>query len=159
MGSRGIDGEGLEGLEFFYKAALKGKETTFRVVRDALGRAFGLERGSDGEIRGNNIVLTIDRAVQYIVESALEEAVTENRGKSGIAIVMVPKTGAILALAHYPFFNPNKFREYSRFDLRNRAISDPFEPGSTMKMFSAAAALESGVASQYTKFRLRKRQV
>ena len=152
LGIAGIDGEGLEGLEFFYKAALKGKEATFRVVRDALGRAFGLERGSDGEIRGNNIVLTIDRAVQYIVESALEEAVTENRGKSGIAIVMVPKTGAILALAHYPFFNPNKFREYSRFEVRNRAISDPFEPGSTMKMFSAAAALEAGVASQYTTF-------
>jgi cell division protein FtsI (penicillin-binding protein 3) len=152
LGIAGIDGKGLEGVEFYYRGPLKGREAKFRIVRDALGRAFGLESGNDEDLRGNNIVLTIDRAVQYIAEGALKEAVTENRAKSGIAIVMVPKTGAILALAHYPFFNPNKFREYSRFELRNRAISDPFEPGSTMKMFSAAAALESGVAGRYTTF-------
>jgi cell division protein FtsI (penicillin-binding protein 3) len=96
---------------------------------------------------GKNLVLTIDSAVQYIAEKALGEAVKTFSAKSGMAIVMVPKTGAILALAHVPLFNPNSVERFNRKFWRNRIITDPFEPGSTMKIFSAAAAIESGSSS------------
>jgi cell division protein FtsI (penicillin-binding protein 3) len=78
--------------------------------------------------------------------------VTTYKARSGMAIVMNPKTGALLALAHYPVFNPNSYRKFDRFTWRNRAITDPFEPGSTMKIFSAAAALESGATTPNTIF-------
>lgn len=93
---------------------------------------------------GNNLILTIDRTIQFIAESALTEAVTRFSAKSGMAVVMVPKTGAVLALAHVPLFNPNSFASFDREVWRNKAITDPFEPGSTMKIFSASAAMEYG---------------
>jgi cell division protein FtsI (penicillin-binding protein 3) len=101
---------------------------------------------------GFNVILNIDRSIQYFTEKALEKAVTAHRAKSGMALVMSPKTGAILALALYPSFNPNNFREFDRQTWRNRAITDPFEPGSTLKVFSAAAALESGKCTSHTIF-------
>ncbi len=85
--------------------------------------------------------------IQYLTERALEEASVKFNAKSGMAIVMSPKTGAILAVAHYPFFNPNSFGEFDQNLWRNRSITDPFEPGSTMKIFSACAAIESGGCS------------
>ncbi len=152
IGFAGIDGRGLEGIEFYYDRVLKGGQARIRIVRDALGRVLGLESETDMDHSGKNLVLTIDRTIQYITETALEEAVNDGRAKSGIAIVMDPKTGAVLALAHYPFFNPNNYGEHSRDEWRNRAITDPFEPGSTMKIFSAAAALESGAVGRKTTF-------
>ncbi|MFC1859933.1 penicillin-binding transpeptidase domain-containing protein [Thermodesulfobacteriota bacterium] len=101
---------------------------------------------------GGNLVLTIDCTIQYITEKILEETATEFSAKSGMAIVMQPETGAILALAHFPFFNPNSFAAFRKEMWRNRAITDPFEPGSTMKIFSAAAALESGACKPGTTF-------
>jgi cell division protein FtsI (penicillin-binding protein 3) len=103
-------------------------------------------------LTGNSIILTLDRTVQFIAETALAEGVREVGASSGIAIVMVPRTGAILALAHYPFFNPNAFDRFSRERWRNRSITDAFEPGSTLKIFSAAAALESGGCTPETIF-------
>ncbi len=144
IGFSGMDGNGLEGIEFYYDNQLRGKEVQIRMLRDALGRGFDGERQRIGNDKGNDIVLTIDSTIQFITEKALEEAVVENAGRSGIAVVMAPSTGAVLAIAHYPFFNPNAFGEYDRQVWRNRAITDPFEPGSTMKIFSAAAALEHG---------------
>lgn len=147
LGFTGIDGHGLEGLEFFYDAELKGTERKVKVLKDALGRGFDTERWNGPDQAGDNLILTIDRHIQYIVEQALSTTVVQYKARSGIAIVMVPQTGAILALAHYPFFNPNAFRQYGRSSWRNRAITDTFEPGSTMKIFSAAAALESGTST------------
>ncbi|MGD2269341.1 MAG: penicillin-binding protein 2 [Desulfobacterales bacterium] len=147
LGFTGIDGDGLEGIEFNYDRYLKGAESNFTVTRDALGNGFISSVSNLPKNSGHNITLTIDRNIQYISEKALLETVTEFSAKSGIAIVLVPKTGAVLALAHYPFFNPNAFAGYSRERWRNRAITDPFEPGSTMKIFSATAAIESGGAS------------
>jgi cell division protein FtsI (penicillin-binding protein 3) len=144
IGFSGVDGNGLEGIEFYYDNQLRGKEVQIRVLRDALGRGFDGESQVFGSDKGNDIVLTIDRTIQFVTEKALEEAVVENGGHSGIAVVMAPSTGAVLAIAQYPFFNPNAFGEYDRDAWRNRAITDPFEPGSTMKIFSAAAALEHG---------------
>lgn len=147
LGFTGIDGHGLEGIEIAYDASLKGDDRRFKVLKDALGRSFDMDGENPVDIDGNNIVLTIDCTIQYIAEQALEKAVTEYNGKSGMALVMDPKTGALLAVAHYPFFNPNTFWMYDRDTWRNRSITDSFEPGSTMKIYSVSAAIESGLCS------------
>ncbi|MBU0985900.1 MAG: penicillin-binding protein 2 [Proteobacteria bacterium] len=147
LGFTDVDDNGLEGLEFQYDTYLKGTSGNLTIFKDALGRRFDAQEKLTPNFSGNNLILTIDRTIQYIAETTLEETVTQFSAKSGMAIVMAPKTGAILAMAHYPFFNPNAFADYSRDLWRNRSITDPFEPGSTMKIFSAAAALESGASS------------
>jgi cell division protein FtsI (penicillin-binding protein 3) len=152
LGFTGIDGHGLEGLEFFYDRELKGAEQRVTVLKDALGRGFDADQLSGMYRAGNNLVLTLDRHVQYIAEQVLAKTVAKHKARSGMVIVMVPESGALLALAHYPFFNPNAFGQYHRDTWRNRAITDPYEPGSTMKIFSAAAALESGASTANTIF-------
>jgi cell division protein FtsI (penicillin-binding protein 3) len=152
VGFSGVDGRGLEGVEFFYDRVLEGQQAHFRVIRDALGRGLGLEIDEESDHSGKNLILTIDRRIQYITETALAEAVTHNGAKSGIAVVMSPKTGAILAMAHYPLINPNTYNQFAKDKRRNRAITDPFEPGSTLKIFSAAAAIESGVSGPHSIF-------
>ena len=144
LGFTNIDDHGIEGIEFYYDAHLRGPTSKFTVLKDALGRGFDAEKRRVSKFRGNNLILTIDSTIQYIAEKALEEAVTEFSAKSGMVIIMAPKTGAILAMAHFPFFNPNAFNGFDKKLWRNRIITDPFEPGSTMKIFSAAAAIESG---------------
>ncbi len=144
LGFTGLDGYGLEGIEFSYDRYLRGTNSNQMVYKDALGKVFSEQQAAAGLNYGNNIILTIDRAIQYIAESALEETVKEFSARSGMAIVMEPSTGAILAMAHVPLFNPNAYTEFNKTLWRNRAITDPFEPGSTMKIFSAAAAIETG---------------
>ena len=146
LGFTNIDDHGIEGIEFYYDAHLRGSTSKFTVLKDALGRGFDAEKRRVSKFRGNNLILTIDSTIQYIAEKALEEAVTEFSAKSGMAIIMAPKTGAILAMAHFPFFNPNAFNGFDKKLWRNRILTDHFEPGSTMKIFSAAAAIESGNA-------------
>ena len=152
LGFTGIDGHGLEGVEFSYDAELKGTKTHQTILTDALGRQIDAGEGEQAVLDGNNVVLTLDRRIQYIAEKALAEAVTEHDAKSGMALVMNPKTGAMLAVAHYPLFNPNAYREYDKGTWRNRAIMDSYEPGSTMKIFSAAAAIETNVCTPDTIF-------
>jgi cell division protein FtsI (penicillin-binding protein 3) len=147
LGFTDIDDNGLEGLEFYYNNYLRGSSVNFTVFKDALGHNFDAQEGLGSVSGGNNLILTIDRTIQYIAETTLEETVNEFSAKSAMAIVLAPKTGAILAMAHYPFFNPNTFGDFHRSLWRNRSITDPFEPGSTLKIFSAAAALESGASS------------
>jgi cell division protein FtsI (penicillin-binding protein 3) len=152
LGFSGTDHNGLEGLEFFYDTNLKGRVVTHRVIKDALGRGFKTENNSFKADSGNNLILTIDQTIQYITERALKETALEYSAKSAMAIVMDPKTGAIRALAHFPSFNSNSFQDFDRETWRNRAITDLFEPGSTMKIFLAAAAIESGKCSESTIF-------
>ena len=152
LGFTGIDGHGLEGIEFYYDNQLKGDPNTVTVLMDARGRGFEAERWSNLQQAGNNLVLTLDSHIQFMAEQALGDAVSRHKARSGMAIVMAPQTGAILAMAHYPLFNPNNFRKYDRSAWRNRAITDPFEPGSTLKIFSAASALESGSSGPNTIF-------
>jgi len=147
LGFTDIDDHGLEGIEFYYNSYLQGAASKYTVLKDALGRSFDAEKTTGLNYSGNNLILTIDSVIEYIMEKALEEAVTKFSAKSGMAIVMAPKTGAILALAHYPFFNPNAINDFNKKIWRNRIITDPFEPGSTMKIFAAAAAIESGSSS------------
>ncbi len=150
IGFTGTDGNGLEGIEFYYDTYLRGAKGNFTILKDAFGNGFISGKGNVPDYSGKNIILTIDKTVQYITEKALEETVTSFSAKSGMAVVIAPKTGAMLAIAHYPFFNPNSFKYFRRELWRNRAITDPFEPGSTMKIFSAAAAIESGGSSPNT---------
>ncbi len=152
IGFCGIDGKGIEGLEYFYNSELQGKQDRVKVLKDALGRRFDSEKNSEPNCDGHNLILTIDGAIQYTAEKALEDAVVGFSARSGIAIVMDPRTGGILALAHYPRFNPNSYQDYPRDDIRNRAFTDPFEPGSTMKIFSASAAIESKICKPTTTF-------
>ena len=144
LGFSGIDGNGLEGVEYYYDDYLKHTNENLTVLRDALGREIVAEKDITPDQSGKSLILTIDQTIQYIAESTLADTVKEFEAISGTVIVMVPKTGAILALAHVPLFNANAFQDFNQQQWRNRAITDPFEPGSTMKIFSAAAAIERG---------------
>jgi cell division protein FtsI (penicillin-binding protein 3) len=147
IGFTDIDDDGVEGIEFYCNDDLKGAVSRYTVLRDAHGRGFEAENTADSDSSGKNLVLTIDSNIQYIAETTLAETVTKFSAKSGMAVVMATGTGAVLALAHFPFLNPNALNEFDQELWRNRVITDPFEPGSTMKIFSAAAAIESGSSS------------
>jgi cell division protein FtsI (penicillin-binding protein 3) len=152
LGFTGMDGKGLEGVEFFYDRYLRGADTNVKVLRDAHGNDFQSEPPSDEDASGKNLVLTIDQSIQFAAETSLAEAVDKSKAKSGMTIVMVPRTGEILALALAPTFNPNAFDDVKKPLWRNRTVTDPFEPGSTLKVFSAAAALEFANLSPKTTF-------
>ncbi|NOY68473.1 MAG: penicillin-binding protein 2 [Deltaproteobacteria bacterium] len=150
IGITGLNEKALEGLEFYYDDYLKGNARKWTYIRDAIGRIYmRTEESRDGG-EGKNLVLTIDGNIQYIVEQAIKKAVNRFNARSAMAIVMTPASGAILALANYPLFNPNSYNRFPREIWRNRAVTDPFEPGSTMKVFLAAAALESGKCTPET---------
>lgn len=140
IGFTGIDGNGLEGIEYLYDKILKEKEKTSTIF---LSEKKDLNRKNSDDLKGLNIVLTIDKSVQYIAETAIEKAAKEFEAKRAFVVVMSPKTGAVFAIAQYPFFDPNNHREFNSSIWRNRAVSDQFEPGSTLKTFLAAAALKS----------------
>ena len=145
IGFTGIDGNGLEGLEYYYNSTLAGKQWVTETKRDAFGRGFLPINGSDHQNVGRHIVLTIDQKIQYFTETILKETMAEYQAKGAYAIVMNPTTGEVLSMAHYPTFNPNVFNIYEPSRWRNKAVTDTFEPGSTMKVFIAASALESGL--------------
>jgi cell division protein FtsI (penicillin-binding protein 3) len=146
IGFTGKDDTGLEGLEYKLNPVLEGRQVKVKVTRDGAGKTLNIDKTQQDQLRGNAIVLTLDKKIQFLSEQALEQAVKQYKAKSGMALVMRPQTGEILALAHYPFYNPNNFGAFSRFAFRNRAVTDAFEPGSIMKVFTAAAAIEKGVA-------------
>lgn len=140
LGYTGMDGIGLDGVERVYDEYLRGQESYVRVQRDARGRSYGYTLPP--LYRGQDLTLTIDVAIQMVTEEALREAVEQARARSGVAIVMQPKTGEILALANIPTFDPNTFSTSSEHQRRNRAICDLYEPGSVFKIVTYAAALE-----------------
>ncbi len=152
IGFCGTDGRGLEGLEYAYDPILSGRESRWTVFKDALGRSFTVKADSPETKDGYNVVLTIDKNIQHIAERSLSETVERFSAKSGMAVVMAPSTGAVLAMAHVPQFNPNTFGQYAPALRRNRNITDSFEPGSTFKIFLAAAALESGLCTPDSRF-------
>jgi cell division protein FtsI (penicillin-binding protein 3) len=151
LGFAGMDGQGLEGIERRYDPSLRGEKQMVVLQRDALGRTV-FPKGLHEQVPspGHNVILTIDEVIQYIAEKELEEAVTATRAKGGIVIVMEPRTGAILAMAVNPRFDPNTVQAISADRWRNRALTDTYEPGSTMKIFVAAAALEEKVMEPET---------
>ena len=143
LGFVGLDPNGLEGLEKQYNSYLKSPYLFEPSVRDALGRALylnGMESIQENE--GLSLVLTIDKNIQYLAEKELKKGVIKTQAKGGVAIVLNPKSGELLALANYPAYNLNAFRETPTAFRRNQALTDTFEPGSTFKTFLLAAALE-----------------
>ncbi|MCP3677582.1 MAG: transpeptidase family protein [Deltaproteobacteria bacterium] len=146
IGFVGLDSTGLEGVELKYNRYLAGGGVKVRGERDALGREMlfdGMEKPHSS--RGNDVVLTIDKTVQYIAEKELAKVVAATGSKAGMAIVMDPNTGEVLAMANAPTFDSNHFWNHRPNEWRNRAITDSYEPGSTFKAFLLAAALEEGV--------------
>ncbi len=143
------DSQGLEGVELRYDSYIRGETASPLVERDALGRRVLTQGVEEFQVPpGADIHLTLDTSIQYLTEKQLEAAVTKFRAKSGIAIVVEPFTGEVLAMANYPFFDPNNFTRQSSQHWRNRAATDSFEPGSTFKTVLAAAALEEGVVQK-----------
>jgi len=148
IGFAGLDSQGLEGIELGYDEFLKGEPGYILIAKDALGRPISPEDpGVRQSQEGCELVLTLDRNIQYIAEKELKKAVQGASAKGGMAVVMNPKTGEILAMAGQPSFDPNRFTTYPAHLLKNRNITDAFEPGSTFKAFLLAAALEEGVTS------------
>lgn len=146
LGFSGMDGQGLEGLERRYDSHLHGEKRVTVLQRDALGRTvFPKGLAEQVPTPGHALTLTVDEVIQYIAEKELEEAVTHSRAKSGTIIVMEPHSGAILAMAVSPRFDPNVVAALTPDRWRNRALTDTYEPGSTMKIVVAAAALEEKV--------------
>jgi cell division protein FtsI (penicillin-binding protein 3) len=142
LGFTGLDPKGLEGLELRYDSVMLGQEGYLVTERDALGRGMGgggpaIKGGS----RGSDLHLTLDKNLQYIAEKELAAGVNEAKARAGTVVVMEPRTGKILAMASQPDYNPNAFYKYRPAQWRNRALCDTFEPGSTMKVFVLAAAL------------------
>ena len=146
LGFAGMDDRGLEGVELRYEQYLRGEKRAVVLQRDALGRAvFPKGLNEEGAAAGHSLTLTVDEVIQYIAEKELDEAVSRSNAKSGTVIVMNPKTGEVLAMAVSPRFDPNAVAGLVPDRWRNRALTDTYEPGSTMKTMIAAAALEEKV--------------
>jgi cell division protein FtsI (penicillin-binding protein 3) len=140
LGYVGMDDEGLSGIERADDDDLRGKPGRLLISVDARRRWFGsVEKQPDP---GENVVLTIDEKIQYIAERELETAMQQTHAESGTVVVQNPKTGEILALANRPTFNPNLARDITPQKLKDHAVSDVYEPGSTFKLVTIAAALE-----------------
>ena len=152
IGFSGIDNQGLEGLERRYEKYLRGPQYNIIQMRDAMGRPFSISRPIPSGQGLRNLILTIDRDIQYKAQQALKAAVKKAKARGGHCLVMNPETGEILAMAVVPEFNPNIFSKYKPYQWRNRTITDCFEPGSTLKAFLLAASLEEGVVTPDSRF-------
>ena len=149
LGFVGVDGVGLEGVEKQFDERMAGRQAKYVVQRDASGRRLYLDdQGREMDIRGADVRLTLDTVIQDAAEQALADAVTKYNGRSGMAMVVKVDSGEILALAHFPFLNSNNPADSKVAARRDRAALDIFEPGSIMKPFVFAAALEQKVIDQ-----------
>lgn len=145
MGFVSPDGMGRDGMELALDSQLRGRAEEIRGLRDRAGRLIFAEGIQDeAALAGHNVHLSIDQGIQFIAERELDAALKTHEAKSGSIVVVDPSTGEILAMASGPGYNPNDYNVVENpADRRNRAVLDLFEPGSTMKMFSMAAALAS----------------
>lgn len=145
LGFVGVDDTGLAGLELQYQDLLAGRPGSVVIEQDPSGQAIpqGFSEAVES-LRGHDLVLTLDRDLQFQAERALQDAVEQNGANGGMVIVMVPSTGEILAMAGYPSFDANEFSEALPEMTRNRSVTDAYEPGSVNKVITAAAALEEG---------------
>lgn len=153
LGYAGLDNKGLEGLERSLEGTLAGQPGSQTVVKDPFGRALDVVE-TKPEMPGKDVRLTIDRQIQANAEEVLAETVRRWRAKSASAVVMDPRTGEVLAMATAPRFNANRFPTTRADRRRNRAVTDTYEPGSTFKLVTVAAALEEGIVSPRSSFRL-----
>jgi cell division protein FtsI (penicillin-binding protein 3) len=153
LGFCNIDGQGLEGLEVQYENQLYGKPKQCWNMTDARGHIVVTgEKAWDPEVMGNNVVLTLDRTLQYLAEKELVAGVEKFHAAGGLALVMRPQTGEILAMAQTPTVDPNRYTQFPESARRDRLVTDCLEPGSTFKIFTAAAALDAQVVKPADKF-------
>jgi stage V sporulation protein D (sporulation-specific penicillin-binding protein) len=154
LGFVGTDENGLDGVEYADDGILQGRSGRVTLEADEFGRPipFGRERIVAAAQPGSNVELTIDPYLQFVAERALQQQVRAYHALDGSAIVMDPWTGEILALANAPDFDPNQFWKYDEAQRRDRAVMDAYEPGSTFKLVTAAAALESHKVSLQSRF-------
>ena len=150
IGMTNIDDQGQSGLELMYNGWLAGTPGKERIVRDLLGHAIDKTEIVKSEKPGNALYLSIDLRLQYLAYRELMQTVTQSNASSGTIAMMSPQTGEVLAMVSYPSFNPNNRKDYSSQAARNRAITDQYEPGSTIKAFTVAAALNSGLFTPET---------
>jgi cell division protein FtsI (penicillin-binding protein 3) len=151
LGYAGLDNVGLEGLERSLDKALAGKPGSQTIVKDPIGRALDVV-STKPETPGSNVRLTIDHQIQANAEAVLAETVAQHRAGAASAIVMDPHTGAVLAMATAPGFNANRFPTTRPDRRRNRAVTDTYEPGSTFKLVTIAAALQEQVVTPSSSF-------
>ena len=153
VGFESVDGRGLAGIEQAWDGELAGQEGKALVERDALGREVTAAPVVLRPSRpGQGLVLTLDATLQYIAEKEVDAAWRRTRSKAAMAVAMDPRTGEVLAVAIRPTFNPNSYTAATDEERRDRAVTDPFEPGSTFKVILAAAALEEGVVRPTDRF-------
>jgi cell division protein FtsI (penicillin-binding protein 3) len=149
LGYVGTENHGLAGLELTYDKEITGRPGKRTVLRDARQGTLAAPYLASAEPEpGHDLYLTLDATVQHIAERELAKAIEARHAKRGSAIFVDPATGGVLAMASYPSFDPNEFASYPAESWRNRAIADVYEPGSTFKIITAAAALEAGVVRE-----------
>jgi cell division protein FtsI (penicillin-binding protein 3) len=155
LGFVGLDGAGLAGLELQYQRLLAGRTGQEIVEEDPSGTLIpqGVNRATP-PVPGDDLLLTIDKDIQYRAQQSLEAAVRANHAKGGTVIVMDPSTGEILAMATYPWFNPNAPTKADPAYLRNPAVTDAFEPGSVNKVITASAAIQEHLFKLNQRFRV-----
>ena len=150
LGFTNIDNEGQEGLELAYDAQLKGAPGRTRVLQDKVGHVVEYVEQLSRVQHGQDIVLSLDARIQYLAYRHLQAAVKKHKATSATLVALDAKTGEVLAMVSAPDFNPNDRSELKSAHFRNRAIADSFEPGSTVKPFTIAMALEDGVIEPET---------
>lgn len=144
LGFTGVDDSGQEGMELAYQGWLAGKPGSRRVLKDRKGNIFEDVEGILSPKPGQDLVLSIDMRLQYLAYRELLAGVLANKAKAGAIVILDAKTGEILALANVPSFNPNNREGVKPWQMRNHAVTDEYEPGSTMKPFTVAAAMDTG---------------
>ena len=144
VGFTNVEDHGQEGIELAHEADLLGRKGTRRVIKDRLGRVVEDIGDSVAPVDGRDIELSIDSKVQFFAYQRIRDAVTEHKAKAGSVVVLDARSGEVLALANFPSYTPADRRNLTGAQLRNRALTDTFEPGSTVKPFIAAWALETG---------------
>jgi len=150
VGFTNVEDRGQEGIELAFQEELAGRNGTRRVIKDRLGRIVEDIGESVSPVDGQDIELSIDSKVQFFAYQRIRDAVAEHKAKAGSVVVLDVQTGEVLALANYPSYTPGDRRNLTGAQLRNRALTDTFEPGSTMKPFIAALALETGRVRPHT---------
>jgi len=145
VGFTGVDDNGQEGIELAYQEWLAGKRGSRRVIKDRLGRIVEDVESIRAPQQGRDLALSIDQRIQYLAFRELKSAIAEHAAKAGSIVVLDATSGEVLALANWPTYNPNNRDTMKMAQSRNRAVVDLFEPGSTLKPFTAAAALETGL--------------
>ena len=144
LGFTGVEDSGQEGIELAFDGQLAGKPGSRRVIKDRLGRIVEDVESIKPPVNGRDIALALDAKIQYLAYTHLRQALAEHKAKAGGVVVLDAKTGEVLALSNLPAYNPNNRVKLTGAQLRNRALTDVFEPGSTLKPFTVALALEKG---------------